>query len=236
MRMPQPINQLYLNRYKKLLSQYSSQVTGYAEIHHICPKSLGGSNNSDNLIRLPSRVHFLAHWMLWKAYNTEELAYAFWAMCHQKKSGQEKRYTKINSKTYTLLKEQRSELIRKSNSNRWKDPQWADKMKQKLSKAASSPEEKHRRSMQAKANNKTYKEQNKLKRENFWNNPQNVIEFKNKLKEANKHRIKSIVVDGVEYDTVTDVSKKYSISIATVRQRIKSKTNQFRGWKYKSEL
>jgi hypothetical protein len=234
MQMPPPTNQLYLNRYKKLLSQYSNHTADYTEIHHICPKSLGGDNSNDNLIRLSSRVHFLAHWMLWKAYNTEELAYAFWAMCHQKKSGQEQRYTKINSKTYKLLKEKRSELIRKSNSNRWKNPQWADKMKQKLSDAASSPQEKIRRSIQATTNNIKYKEQNRLKKEKFWADPQNVIEFKNKLKDANKHRLKLIIVDSVEYNTVAEVSKKYSISIATVRQRIKSKTNQFSGWKYKT--
>jgi len=33
-------------------------LTGYIEKHHIIPKSLGGSNASDNIVRLSCRQHF----------------------------------------------------------------------------------------------------------------------------------------------------------------------------------
>lgn len=38
----------------------------YTEKHHIIPKSLGGSNQKDNLVKLLPREHFLAHWLLIK--------------------------------------------------------------------------------------------------------------------------------------------------------------------------
>ena len=38
------------------------------EIHHVIPKSMGGSDDIDNLIKLTPREHYLAHLMLHKAY------------------------------------------------------------------------------------------------------------------------------------------------------------------------
>lgn len=36
----------------------------YTEKHHIIPKSFGGSNKKENLVRLSAREHFLVHWLL----------------------------------------------------------------------------------------------------------------------------------------------------------------------------
>jgi len=49
-------------------------LTGYGETHHIVPKSLGGSNDSENLIKLSAREHFICHYLLTKMYlpNTRE--------------------------------------------------------------------------------------------------------------------------------------------------------------------
>lgn len=38
----------------------------YTEVHHIKPKSLGGSDDAANLVRLTYREHFLVHWLLVK--------------------------------------------------------------------------------------------------------------------------------------------------------------------------
>ena len=59
-------------RYDKFISWYiqnPSEKGTYTEQHHIVPKSLGGSNDSSNLVTLPARAHFLAHFMLWKMYK-----------------------------------------------------------------------------------------------------------------------------------------------------------------------
>jgi len=64
------MNKHHLNRYKKFIDALRNQrIDGYFEKHHILPRSLGGSDDASNLILLTSRQHYLAHWMLWKAYG-----------------------------------------------------------------------------------------------------------------------------------------------------------------------
>jgi hypothetical protein len=38
----------------------------YTEIHHVVPRSLGGTNNSDNLVVLSAKEHYVAHRLLSK--------------------------------------------------------------------------------------------------------------------------------------------------------------------------
>ena len=52
-------------------------VEGYVEQHHILPRSMGGSNDAENLVSLTAREHFLAHWLLFKVYRSKECALAF---------------------------------------------------------------------------------------------------------------------------------------------------------------
>ena len=59
------------NKYKKwyeniVNSAKIRNTIGYAEIHHIIPKSLGGSNSIDNLVTLTAREHFICHLLLTK--------------------------------------------------------------------------------------------------------------------------------------------------------------------------
>lgn len=46
---------------------------GYTENHHIIPRSLGGSDDKDNLVRLTAREHFICHYLLAKMYYNESL-------------------------------------------------------------------------------------------------------------------------------------------------------------------
>jgi hypothetical protein len=57
----------YTKLYKKLIHKAKERdmVDGYTEIHHIIPKSEGGSNDKDNLVVLTGREHFIAHKILW---------------------------------------------------------------------------------------------------------------------------------------------------------------------------
>lgn len=41
----------------------------YTEVHHIIPKCLGGSDEYDNLVRLTSEEHYLAHWYLYHTFE-----------------------------------------------------------------------------------------------------------------------------------------------------------------------
>ena len=74
----------YENLYVNLLVKHGTEERpsgGYYERHHIVPLSLGGSNDADNLVYLPGRVHFIAHWVLYKIHRNNEMARAFYGMC-----------------------------------------------------------------------------------------------------------------------------------------------------------
>ena len=57
----------YETIYNNLIEKRRIEVPeGYSEEHHIKPKSLGGSDSKDNLVRLTAREHYLAHYLLMK--------------------------------------------------------------------------------------------------------------------------------------------------------------------------
>lgn len=43
---------------------------GYCEKHHILPRSLGGSDDPENLVKLTAREHFIAHLLLTKIHKS----------------------------------------------------------------------------------------------------------------------------------------------------------------------
>lgn len=90
---------------------------GYVEIHHIVPKSLGGTDSSDNLVKLTAKEHFICHCLLAKMYKFESfewykmnLAFAMMKVS----SSNQNRY--FNSRLYNLLKIDRSKLMSKAQS------------------------------------------------------------------------------------------------------------------------
>lgn len=61
----------YFLAYQRLIANAKARVcpNGYVEKHHILPKSLGGSDDSSNLVALTSREHFIAHMFLAKIHG-----------------------------------------------------------------------------------------------------------------------------------------------------------------------
>ena len=58
----------YTNIYFRLIDKCQSRVKpdGYTERHHIIPRCLGGTDDSDNLVVLTAREHFICHRLLTK--------------------------------------------------------------------------------------------------------------------------------------------------------------------------
>lgn len=94
----------------------SRETTGYIEKHHIIPKSCGGNNTKENIVKLTAREHFVCHLLLTKMVDDQfrhKMVYAFHGL-RARQSRQENRtdISKINSKLYKKLKEELSEIKR----------------------------------------------------------------------------------------------------------------------------
>ena len=88
--------------YEKLINNAKKRmlVEKYYEKHHIKPKSLGGSDEKDNLVSLTPEEHFKAHYLLWKITKTKEMQDAFWLMVIMSKNGDKK----ITPEEYEILR------------------------------------------------------------------------------------------------------------------------------------
>lgn len=93
----------------------------YYEVHHIIPKSLGGSNQKTNLAILTAREHFICHWLLIRIYpdgSTEQskMLLALWRMRSISDDYIGKRY--VNAKAYELLRTKYSRAMSTMMSER----------------------------------------------------------------------------------------------------------------------
>lgn len=66
-----PVKSKYERWYEELCAKAKGRAipTCYTEVHHIKPRSLGGSDHPSNLVRLEYREHFVAHWLLTKFHT-----------------------------------------------------------------------------------------------------------------------------------------------------------------------
>jgi hypothetical protein len=103
----------------------------YTENHHIIPRSLGGSNESNNLVKLTAREHFICHLLLPKmlsGLNKRNMTFAIWSMLNRDHSKQRSRH-KVNSHVYQRLKTQIATAISESNTGRKRSIEFREKMK-----------------------------------------------------------------------------------------------------------
>lgn len=122
-------SQLQYNRYLKFIESLKSQtLDGYCEVHHIVPKSLGGTNDKSNLISLTARQHYIAHWMLWKALGGVA-GRSFFMMSNFGKYGQ------VNSKTYGLARKDYSEQVKEQMAKKPNIPAFTPEHREKLRRA-----------------------------------------------------------------------------------------------------
>ncbi len=57
----------YANHYDRLITRSRGRrLEGYKESHHVLPRCLGGSDDTDNLVFLTAREHYVAHQLLVK--------------------------------------------------------------------------------------------------------------------------------------------------------------------------
>lgn len=70
----------YKKHYDLLMQKAKNRIVDknvYTEAHHIIPRSEGGSNEDENLVKLYPREHFIAHWLLYRDSPTMSRGFAF---------------------------------------------------------------------------------------------------------------------------------------------------------------
>lgn len=97
----------------------------YKEVHHIVPRSLGGTDEKNNLVQLTAREHFICHWLLVKMTTGKDRGKMINAMyMMQAESSHQKRYkSKITSRVYEKLRTEYSSYISKKNKGRIQPPE-----------------------------------------------------------------------------------------------------------------
>ena len=104
----------YNKVYDQLVNKVHQFIDGeYSEVHHKIPRSLGGSDDDNNLVRLTAREHYIAHLLLVKIHQENpsahgKMLYAFNCMRWGRVDGD--RSFKFNSRLYQALKKQYSQL------------------------------------------------------------------------------------------------------------------------------
>lgn len=122
-------------------------INEYYEVHHIIPRSMGGSNEKENLIHLTAREHYIAHRLLYKIYNNSKMAAAWFFMCN----GDIKGRKTYSSRHYERAREAHSKhmkLTMKGAGNNFYGKRHTKETKAKISKA-----NKNRKKSQAEIDN-----------------------------------------------------------------------------------
>lgn len=130
------IKNKYTKVYYMLMEKRKKEVLNknnvYCESHHIIPKSLGGSNEKDNMVNLTAREHYIAHKLLTKMTTGNSKTKMFWAfhrIIHSKNSN-----FKINSKNYERFRVQWSYFAKENHPSKVTD-RWSDIVSESIKKS-----------------------------------------------------------------------------------------------------
>jgi hypothetical protein len=145
----------YTNWYFQIINlakSRSSFENQYQEKHHIIPKSLGGTDAHDNLVKLTAREHYVCHRLLVRMCilpkHKKSMAWGLHLMMHRVNPYQDRYLPK--SKTYELVREEFKRIqqevpyvrtpehnarVAEANRKRLKGTKFSDEHRAKMSAA-----------------------------------------------------------------------------------------------------
>lgn len=86
-------------------------AAGYGEVHHILPRSLGGSDDRSNLVKLTAREHFICHLLLVKIHQNSASYYKMVKAFFMMSVSSENQQRHLSSRNYEKLRKAFSESM-----------------------------------------------------------------------------------------------------------------------------
>ena len=133
----------HMNKYTKWYNNITDKaknrkLDSYTESHHIKPRSMGGSDEPENLVNLTAREHFICHWLLVKMTTGQDHYKMLNALriLRAENPNQQRYKTKITSRVYESIKQEYSQLQSKKVSGD-KNPMYGKKRTQEMNDAVS---------------------------------------------------------------------------------------------------
>lgn len=118
---------------------------GYYENHHIIPRSLGGTDDVENLVRLTAREHFICHYLLIKIHKDTKAFYpmvnAFVMMCVCSNDSQHRVLNSRLFESYRIEFSKRMSSMQTGEKNSQFGTKWYNNPELKISKKFKSGEE-----------------------------------------------------------------------------------------------
>lgn len=153
----------YTRWYYDIISVAKHRITeGYTEKHHIIPESLGGSNHSDNLVRLTPKEHYTAHHLLINMLEgsaRQKMIVAYWCMTNT-------RNIKITNRQYDKIRKLAAENQSQLSKELWKNDDYRQKVVSATAAAQNTPEYKSK--MADIQNSEEYILKQSLKKKEKW--------------------------------------------------------------------
>jgi hypothetical protein len=130
----------YTATYWRLISKYQDlELSGYSEAHHIIPRSLGGTDEHTNLVRLPAKAHYVAHLLLTKMTEGEARQKMICAMVAIANLGQRRKHHKVTARRFEIIKREWAAIATdryRGGGNPYAGRKHSDEVRAKMSKSS----------------------------------------------------------------------------------------------------
>ncbi len=125
----------HLKAYQQIIEKAKARdLDGYVERHHVVPRSLGGTDDPGNIVRLTAREHFTCHRLLVRmteGTSRSKMLRALWFLAHYEKLRTQG--IRMTSKAYALLREEvAADVSRQQKGRPWPK---SEEAKQKMREA-----------------------------------------------------------------------------------------------------
>lgn len=97
--------------YRKISSRAEAKKKfGYVESHHIIPRCMGGLDEESNIVHLPAKAHFIAHYLLVKMYPDSKPLWSAFSLMSGQSSKRHQRNFRVSAQVYDLCKRELSRV------------------------------------------------------------------------------------------------------------------------------